>query len=54
MSALITLKVDMDMKTNRPTNNLSFESVEFLKEIANLDLKTSDEACKNQKVIDII
>lgn len=53
MSALITFKVDVDMKTGQPSNILTEEALNFFK--ANgLDIKTSDEACKEQKVIDLV
>lgn len=54
MSALITFKVDIDMATGMPSNNLMGEAKSYFKEKLGLDIKTSEEACSNQKVIDHI
>lgn len=51
MGALITFKVDIDLKTGLPTNNLLPESVTYFKTHLGLDIKTSDEAVLNPKVI---
>lgn len=51
MSALITLKVDIDMTTGLPSKNLTSEAVEFIKREAGVEVKTSDEACKDPKVL---
>jgi len=52
MAALISFKVVVDMKTMMPTNELLEEVQVYFKEKLGLTLKTSDEACSNQKVID--
>ena len=53
MAALITFKVEVDMsKGGLPSKNLDPLAVKYFKDTLGLDLKTSDEACKNQKVID--
>lgn len=54
MSALITLKVEIDLKTGIPSNELTKETIKFLKENAGVDVKTSDEAATNQKVFECI
>lgn len=54
MGALITFKVDIDMKTGLPSNNLMQDAINFIKKNAGVDLKTSDEACKDPKVIQMI
>jgi long-chain-fatty-acid--CoA ligase ACSBG len=52
MGALITFKVDVDMKTGLPSNNLTEEAKSYFKEKLDLTLKTSDEACSNKKVME--
>lgn len=47
MSALITLKAEMDMKTGLPSNQLLPETAEFLKKSLKIEAKTTDEALKN-------
>jgi len=47
MGALITFKVDVDMKTGLPSNQLVEEAVKYFKSNLGLDVKTSDEACAN-------
>lgn len=47
MGALITFKVDVDMKTGLPSNNLAEEAVAYFKNNLGLDVKTSDDACAN-------
>ena len=47
MSALITFKVDIDMTTGLPSQNLTPDSKKWIKNETGLDLKTSDEACAN-------
>ncbi len=54
LSALITFKVDLDPLKGIPSNNLTPEARNFFKNQLNLDLKTSDEACQNEKVIKFI
>lgn len=53
MAALITFKVDIDMaKGGVPSKNLDPLAVQYFKDTLGLDLKTSDEACTNEQVID--
>lgn len=54
MSAIITLKVDVDMKTGQPSKNLLPDVQKYFKEHLGLSLKTSDEAVSNPKVIEHI
>lgn len=54
MSALITLKVEVDPTSNQPSHNLTQESMNYFKKELGLDLKTSDEAIKNPKVLEHI
>lgn len=54
MAALITFKVDVDMKSGLPSKNLTPETVNFFKKELELDLKTSDEAVANPKVSEFI
>jgi len=54
MSALITFKVDIDMTTGLPSLNLTPDSKKWIKAETGLDLKTSEEACSNQKVKEAI
>ena len=53
MSAIITFKVELDMsKGGLPSINLDADCRKYFKEQCGLDLKTSKEACTNQKVIE--
>lgn len=54
MAAIITLKVDVDVKTGQPSNNLTPEVQAFLKKEAGTSVKTSDEACKDAKVLEYL
>ena len=54
MAALITFKVDVDMKTGTPSHNLMEEAKVFFKKELGLDLKTSDEAVVEPKVIEFV
>lgn len=54
MAALITLKVDIDMTTGVPSTKLTSEVTSFLKTKLGVEVKTSDEAIVNQKVIEYI
>ena len=47
MGAIITFKVDIDMKTGLPSKNLMADASKFFKQEAGVDVKTSDEACQN-------
>eukprot|EP00356_Strombidium_inclinatum_P006103 CAMPEP_0170509782 /NCGR_PEP_ID=MMETSP0208-20121228/65404_1 /TAXON_ID=197538 /ORGANISM="Strombidium inclinatum, Strain S3" /LENGTH=177 /DNA_ID=CAMNT_0010793175 /DNA_START=447 /DNA_END=977 /DNA_ORIENTATION=- len=50
VSALITFKVDIDMGTGQPSDNLTKDTSTYLSKIAGAPIKTSTEACKNEKV----
>lgn len=52
MGALITFKVDIDMKTGLPSANLTPEAVSYFKNKLGLTFKTAEEACKDQKVFE--
>lgn len=52
MAALITFKVGVDLKTGMPSQDLLEEAQTYFKDKLGLTLKTSGEACSNQKVID--
>jgi hypothetical protein len=54
MAAFITFKVAVDMKTGIPSTNLEKESIDFFKNNCGVDVKTSEEACKNEKIIELI
>ena len=54
MGALITFKVDVDMKTGLPSHNLMEDTKAFFKNELGLDLKTSDEAIANPKVSEFV
>lgn len=51
LCAFVTFKVEIDMgKGGLATNQLTSEARNFFKNQLGLDLKTSEEACKNEKV----
>jgi long-chain-fatty-acid--CoA ligase ACSBG len=54
MGALITFKVDIDMKTGLPSTTLTSEASKFIQSQTGEDLKTSEEACKSQKVFEMV
>lgn len=54
MAALITFKVDLDMKTGLPSNNLTEDAISFFKQNAGVELKTTDEAVSNAKVLELV
>lgn len=54
MSALITLKTEMDMKTGLPSQDLLPETKEFLKKTLKIEAKDANEAIKNEKLINYI
>ena len=47
MACLITFKVEVDLATFIPTKNLTTEVQAYFKKELGLEMKTSDEACKN-------
>jgi hypothetical protein len=51
MSALITLKAEMDMKTGLPSQDLLPETKDFLKKTLKIEAKDTNEAIKNEKLI---
>jgi len=54
MACLITLKVDVDPESGAPSRNLTEETKAFFKKSLGLDLKTSEEACAENQVIDYV
>ena len=50
LCALITLKVDMDVAKGIPTNNLTSEARNFFKAQLGVEVKTVEEAIKNEKL----
>ena len=54
MGALITFKVDIDMTTGLPSKNLMKDAIEFFKTEAGVTVQTSDEACSNPKIQELI
>jgi hypothetical protein len=54
MACIITFKVDVDPKTGQPSQNLTSEASNFFKKELGVDLKTSDEACKEPKVVEYV
>lgn len=54
MAALITFKVDIDMKTGLPSTNLLEDAQMYFKQNVGVDVKTSEEACSNPKVFEHI
>lgn len=54
MSALITLKTEMDMKTGLPSQDLLPETKEFLKKTLKIEAKDANEAIKNEKLVNYI
>jgi long-chain-fatty-acid--CoA ligase ACSBG len=54
MSALITLKADMDMKTGLPSKDLLPETSEYIKKNVGVDLKDTETASKNEKIFAFI
>jgi long-chain-fatty-acid--CoA ligase ACSBG len=50
LCAFVTFKVDVDLAKGIPSNNLTNDAKAFFKTQLGLDLKTSDEAVKNDKV----
>ena len=53
MAAIITFKVDIDMKTGLPSSALMADAVKYFKDNG-ITCKTSDEACQSQKVFELI
>lgn len=54
MAALITFKVDVNPASGQPSQNLTAETQAFFKKQLGIELKTSDEACKEPKVIELV
>ena len=54
LACLVTFKVDIDPKSGLPSRNLMPEASAFFKKELGVDLKTSDEACSNPKVGELI
>jgi len=54
MACIVTFKVDVDPKSGQPSQNLTIEATNFFKKELGLDLKTSDDACKDPKVVEYV
>jgi len=54
MACIITFKVDIDMKSGLPSQNLTNEAVNFFKKELGLTLKTAKEAIADPKVNEFI
>ena len=54
MAALITFKVDIDMKTGVPSKNLMTEARTFFKDKLGVDVKTTDEAIAEPKISEFV
>jgi long-chain-fatty-acid--CoA ligase ACSBG len=54
MSALITFKVDVEAGSGQPSQTLTTEAQAYFKRELDLDLKTSDAACKEPKVLELV
>ena len=54
MSALITLKAEMDMRTGLPSKDLLPETIDFLKKNVGVDVKDSETASKNEEIFKFI
>lgn len=54
MAAIITFKVDIDPKTGQPSQNLTPEIQSFFKKELGVDVKTSEQACKESKIVDYV
>ena len=54
LCALVTLKVEVDMAKGVPSNKLTADVINFFKSELGIDVKTSDEAIENEKVIKYI
>lgn len=54
MACIITFKVDVDMKTGLPSQNLTSEAVNFFKKELGLTFKTAKEAIEDPKVNEFI
>ncbi len=50
LCALITLKVDIDVTKGIPTNNLTTDARNFFRTQIGVEVKTTEEAIKNEKV----
>lgn len=54
LSALITLKVDVDNKTGIPSHNLQEDIRHFFKKHLKVNVHTTDEAMANEKILNYI
>lgn len=54
IGAFITFKVFVDMSTGIPSTKLEKEAIDLFKEKCGVEVKTSEEACKNDKIIKYI
>ena len=54
LACLITFKVDIDSESGAPSKNLTTETRSFFKSELGLDIKTTDEACSDNSVLEYI
>ena len=54
MSALITFKAEMDMKTGLPSQTLLPETIAFIKRELGVDVKTTKDACASKELYGFI
>jgi len=54
LAALITFKVDVDNTRGIPSNNLTIEARNYFKANLNVDVKTTEEAISNEKIIKFV
>ena len=54
LACLITFKADIDPESGVPSKNLTTETRSFFKRELGLDIKTTDEACSDNSVLEYI
>lgn len=54
VSALITLKTELDLVTQIPSKELTQEAQNYFKKELGIEIKTSDEAIQNEKVMKLL
>jgi long-chain-fatty-acid--CoA ligase ACSBG len=54
MACILTFKVDVDPASGQPSQNLTPETQSYFKKTCGVDVKTSDAACKEPKIIEHI
>jgi hypothetical protein len=54
MAAIISFKVEVDAVSGIPSKNLMPETINFFKNELGVDVKTSDEAVANSKIVEFV